>query len=106
MKQFFSKQWTLIIIVLAALGGVFAGNFPQDASDGTVHELDLLIVGEAKRGSVGRFIGKLESEVGKELNWSLMSGFEFDYRLAMHDKLIRNLLDYPHEFLINKLELD
>lgn len=101
MLKFFKNKGK---IKLLALGGVFSNDFAL-ASIST-GRLDLLIVGELKRVAVERFIKKVEADVGKELNWTLMSAFEFDHRLAMHDKLLRDLLDYPHEFLINKLGVE
>lgn len=109
MLKFFKNKGK---IKLLALGGVFSNDFPAlpagravDVSeDGS--QLDLLIVGELKRGAVEKFIKKIEADVGKELNWTLLSNSEFDHRLSMHDKLLRDLLDYPHEFLINKLGIE
>jgi len=87
------------------LGGIFSNDFAVDTLDSS-GRLDLLIAGELKRGAAERFIKKVEADVGKELNWTLMSAQEFDRRLAMHDKLLRDILDYPHEFLINKLGVE
>ncbi|MDP3784545.1 MAG: hypothetical protein Q8R12_00485 [bacterium] len=102
MLKFFKNKGKIKLLVL---GGVFAGDFAEDIlSDAP--KLDLLLVGEVKRGPVERFVKKLEAEVGKELNWTLLGSLEFERRLAMHDKLLRDLLDYPHEFLINKLGIE
>jgi len=102
MLQFFKSKGK---IKLVALGGIFSddltGGFPSDDS-----RLDLVVVGALKRAKVENFIKNLESEIGKELNWTLLSPPEFDHRMGMHDKLLRDLFDYPHEFLINKLALD
>lgn len=102
MLKFFKNKGK---IKLLALGGVFSNDFSVDALD-SVGMLDLLIVGEPKRAAVERFIKKVEADIGKELNWTLLSNSEFDHRLAMHDKLLRDLLDFPHEFLINKLGIE
>ena len=102
MLKFFKNKGKIKLLVL---GGVFNNDFAVDASD-SAGRLDLLLVGELRRGAAERFIKKIEAEVGKELNWTLMSALEFDHRLAMHDKLLRDLLDYPHEFLINKLGVE
>jgi len=102
MTKFFKSRGK---IKLVALGGIFARDLdsgePNDFS-----RLDLLIVGEAKRSQVADFVAKLESEIGKELNWTLLSRLEFEHRLSMHDRLLRDLFDYPHEFLINKLGVE
>lgn len=88
-------------VKLLALGGIFVQDFSQDVLNDKPR-LDLLIVSDLKKWIVEQFIKKLESEVGKELNWTILSPFEFDHRMSMHDRLLRDFFDYPHEFLINK----
>lgn len=102
MLKFFKNKGKIKLLVL---GGIFNNDFAVDALEAG-RRLDLLIVGEIKRGAVERFIKKIEAEVGKELNWSLLSSAEFDHRLSMHDRMLRDLLDYPHEFLINRLGIE
>jgi len=102
MLRFFKNKGKIKLLVL---GGIFSNDFAVDTLDSS-GRLDLLIAGELKRGAAERFIKKVEADVGKELNWTLMSAQEFDRRLAMHDKLLRDILDYPHEFLINKLGVE
>lgn len=102
MLQFFKSRGK---IKLVALGGIFSDDL-MDGFPGDDSRLDLVVVGELKRVKVENFIKNLESEIGKELNWTLLSSLEFDHRMGMHDKLLRDLFDYPHEFLINKLALD
>ena len=102
MLQFFKSRGK---IKLVALGGIFSDDL-MDGFPGDDSRLDLVVVGELKRVKVENFIKNLESEIGKELNWTLLSSLEFDHRTGMHDKLLRDLFDYPHEFLINKLGLD
>ena len=101
MLKYFKNKGKIQLLVL---GGVFA-NENLEISDAATH-LDLLIVGGIKRGAVERFIKKIEAEVGKELNWTLLGQLEFEHRMSMHDKLLRDLFDYPHEFLINKLRVE
>ena len=102
MLQFFKSRGK---IKLVALGGIFSDDL-MDGFPGDDSRLDLVVVGELKRVKVENFIKNLESEIGKELNWTLLSSLEFDHRMGMHDKLLRDLFDYPHEFLINKLGLE
>jgi hypothetical protein len=45
----------------------------------------------------------MEAEIGKELRYAYFSTDEFRYRLSMYDKLIRDILDYPHRVLLDKL---
>jgi len=85
-------------IKLALLAGVFVNSDTSQA--------DLLIVGDnVKPAKFNNFIKNLEAEIGKEINYSLMTSKEFDYRYDMYDRFIRDLLDFKHEKLINKLKI-
>ena len=65
---------------------------------------DILIVGDhIKKSSLDNTIKKLESEIGKELRYVCFSIEDFKYRLSMFDKLIRDILDYPHKKILNRL---
>lgn len=66
--------------------------------------VDLLIVGDGlKKPSVETAVKGLEAEVGRELTFAAFETKDFQYRLGMYDKLVRDILDYPHRKLINKL---
>ncbi len=68
--------------------------------------LDLLVVGDnLKLGSLENIIKTIESEIGKEIRYAVFETSEFNYRLSMFDKLIRDTLDFPHEKIINRLNL-
>lgn len=96
LLNFFKKSKK---IKLVAMGGVFLDSIPGDSG------LDLLIVGNGiKRGAIEKFVKKLESEVGKEINWSFLSLQEFNDRIAMRDKFLRDFFDSKNEFIINKIE--
>lgn len=67
--------------------------------------MDLMIVGDRlNRNLIDRRIKELEGEIGKELRYAVFEIDEFMYRLNMYDKLLRDVLDYPHEKLINKID--
>ncbi len=68
--------------------------------------VDLLVVGDGvKQGMLEGIIKTIESEIGKEIRYAVFETSEFNYRYSMFDKLIRDILDYPHEKIINKLSL-
>jgi hypothetical protein len=48
---------------------------------------------------------RLEAEIGAELVYAVFDTKEFIYRLNMYDKLVRDILDYPHEVLLQAKEL-
>mgnify|MGYP001601079273 CR=1 FL=1 len=85
-------------IKLLIVSGIFIKN-----NDSRV---DLLIVGDRiKRGRIESIIRKLEAEMGSELIYALFDTKEFNYRLSMYDKLIRDILDFPHEIVFQAKEL-
>lgn len=85
-------------VKLLVVSGVFIKN--KDS------RVDLLIVGDKmKRGKIEEGIRKLEAEIGVELVYAVFNTKEFIYRLNMYDKLVRDILDYPHEVLLQVREL-
>lgn len=85
-------------IQLLIISGVFI-EFPEA-------RVDLLVVGDnLKQGQLDTTIKTIESEIGKEIRYAVFETSEFRYRHSMFDKLIRDILDYPHEKIINKLGL-
>lgn len=79
---------------------VVAGTFTHDPDS----RADILIVGDnLKKTSVEHAIKKLEAEIGKELKYAYFSTPDFIYRLNMYDKLVKDILDYPHQKIVNKL---
>jgi predicted transcriptional regulator len=74
-----------------------------DISDSRV---DLLVVGDSlKPGRIDTIIKKIESEAGKELRYAISNTDDFRYRLQSYDKFIRDILDYPHEVVLDKIGL-
>lgn len=64
--------------------------------------VDLLIVGDSlKKSAIEKTIRGIEAELGKELTYSILSTDDFFYRFNMQDKLIRDILEYPHEKVID-----
>lgn len=85
-------------IQLLIISGMFIKNPDSRA--------DLLVVGDnIKQNQLDNIMSTIESEIGKEIRYAVFETSEFNYRLSMFDKLIRDILDYPHEKIINKLGL-
>ncbi len=85
-------------IKLIILSGIF---IQSDES-----RIDLFIVGDSiRRGALDRILKNIEAEIGKELNYAIFTTEEFLYRFGMYDRFIRDILDYPHEKLVNKLNI-
>jgi hypothetical protein len=78
---------------------IISGVFIQNAET----RVDLLVVGDhLKRRVVENAIRTIEAEIGKEIRYAIFETAEFKYRLGMYDKLIRDILDFPHEKILNK----
>ena len=85
-------------IKLMIVSGVFIGQ-----SDSRV---DILIVGDKlKKNVIQQVIKVIEAEIGKELGYVVFDVQEFNYRLNMYDKLICDIIDLPHEKLIDQIQL-
>ncbi|OPL11997.1 MAG: hypothetical protein AVO34_01920 [Firmicutes bacterium ML8_F2] len=85
-------------IKLAVLSGVFIN---LDNS-----RVDLLVVGDGiKNKKLSGFLRDLEAEVGKEIDYVVFSVRDFTYRYDMFDRFIRDVMEKPHEKIINKLKI-
>ena len=83
---------------LVLIAGVFLHN-PDS-------RVDILIVGDhIKHGKLLSVISSIESELGKELRYAVFETSDFQYRMGIYDKLIRDILDSQHEKILNKLGL-
>ncbi|MBI5126394.1 MAG: hypothetical protein HZA80_01345 [Candidatus Taylorbacteria bacterium] len=79
---------------------IAAGVFIQDWNS----RVDLLIVGdELNTNRIQNNIEHLEAELGKQVSYSVLSTEEFEYRVGVYDKLIRDILDFPHTTIIDRL---
>ncbi|MEK7609802.1 MAG: hypothetical protein AAB470_01625 [Patescibacteria group bacterium] len=69
--------------------------------------VDLLIVGEdLNLNKIESVIKIIESEIGKEIAYSAFETPDFEYRLGIHDRLIKDILDYPHITLLDRLGVE
>lgn len=84
-------------IQLALASGVFINK--QDS------RADLVVVGKVSSKKMGNFIKYIESYVGRELNFVLMTPEEFKYRYKMFDRFVHDILEMPHRKIISKIKL-
>lgn len=76
---------------------VTAGIFTRDPES----RVDILLVGDnLRRSAIEQNIKALQAEIGKELTYAIFETSDFIYRVNMYDKLVRDILDFPHEKLI------
>ncbi len=84
-------------IKLFVVAGVFIG---EEKS-----RVDVLIVGEAiKRPKAEKVFDMLSAEIGREVVYSIMDVEEYEYRLKMYDKFVRDIMEMSHETVIDKLK--
>ena len=68
--------------------------------------LDLLVVGEKiLQKKLKTQIEELEQSLGRELHYAQFSEEEFRYRMGMRDRLLRDVFDFGHEVVLDKLKL-
>ena len=97
-KEIVKKISQLGAIKLLVISGVFIQDYES--------RVDLLVVGDnIKKTHLENLMKTLEAEIGKELKYAYFNTADFTYRMSMYDKLIRDILDYPHEKIVNKLGL-
>ena len=86
-------------VKLLIAAGVFIQNWDS--------RVDLLVVGDDINLSKIEYIVKdIESEVGKEIAYSAFETQDFEYRVGIHDRLVRDILDYPHVTLLDRLGIE
>lgn len=84
-------------IRLMVLAGMFCGN---DES-----RVDICLVGDKiKRPSVDNIVKGIEADFGRELTYAVLDTEDFLYRNGTGDKFVRDIFDYPHEVIIDKLD--
>jgi hypothetical protein len=81
---------------------VVSGLFIQDEDS----RLDIFVVGDdLKERTVKTVISKMESEIGKELRYSFFTTNDFKYRYSVCDRLVRDVFDYPHQVVVDRIGL-
>ncbi|OIO30792.1 hypothetical protein AUJ77_01765 [Candidatus Nomurabacteria bacterium CG1_02_43_90] len=86
-------------IKFLAISGIFL-----DEPDARV---DVLIVGDGlKKRSIETALRSIEAEIGKELSYGALETVEFLYRVSVYDKFVRDILDFRHDAVIDKLGIE
>ena len=66
--------------------------------------LDLLIAGDdINENKLANIIKSIETDIGRDLAYSIMTTADFQYRLGLHDRLIRDVIDFPHIALLDRI---
>jgi len=97
-KDIFERVRPSGVIKLIIVSGIFLGDWEG--------RLDVLIVGDRmKEKRLRARMRTLESEIGRELRYAMLPSDDFLYRLNMNDKLVRDILDYPHKIILDRLNI-
>ena len=79
---------------------IVAGVFLHDRDA----RVDMLIVGDhIRQAKLASIVASIEAELGKELRYAAFETSDFQYRLGIYDKLIKDIFDSHHEKVLNKL---
>jgi len=66
--------------------------------------IDILVVGDhLSQSKLLSAISSIEAELGKELRYAAFETSDFNYRMGIYDKLIRDIIDAKHKKILNKL---
>ncbi|MFH1182689.1 MAG: hypothetical protein V1690_00300 [Candidatus Moraniibacteriota bacterium] len=83
-------------VKLVLVSGIFANTLKTRA--------DILIIGDAiNKVRLRDVIREVEAEIGRELRYATFSSEEYEYRLNMFDKFIREFFDSPHKIILNRM---
>jgi hypothetical protein len=83
---------------LVALSGHFSGVLEP--------QIDLLVVGDhLEERIIAHAVRSLEAELGREIRYASFATADFRYRRGVYDRLLRDVFDYPHRILIDKIGL-
>jgi hypothetical protein len=68
--------------------------------------VDMLIIGnQFNRNALTKCMKKIEAEIGKELSYAILETEDFKYRVSVGDRLVRDILEYPHQVAFDRLGL-
>jgi DNA-binding Lrp family transcriptional regulator len=83
---------------LVVLSGFFTGVLES--------QIDLLVVGDhIEERTLAQVVHSLEAELGREIRYASFATIDFRYRNGVYDRLLRDVFDYPHRLLIDKIGL-
>jgi hypothetical protein len=89
------KAGPIDVVVIA---GIFVRDFDQ--------RLDVLLAMKKYSPSkVETAIRSLEAELGVEIRFAAFESTDLMYRVGMYDKLTRDVFDYPHQIIVDKIGL-
>lgn len=86
------------VIDFICVAGIFVRDFEQ--------RIDILVaMKKLPENKIENAIRALEAELGVEIRFAAFTSEDLVYRVGMYDKLMRDVFDYPHEILIDKINV-
>ncbi len=84
------------VLKLVAMSGLFTGAVET--------KIDMLIVGDnLDDKKLETAIRSLEAHLGRELAYAAFTTQDFRYRVGVYDRLVRDVFDYPHRTIMDKI---
>jgi hypothetical protein len=81
---------------LVVLSGLFTGAVET--------KVDMLVVGDKLDDKILDIaVRSLEAELGRELRFASFSTEDFRYRRGVYDRLLRDIFDFPHRVLLDRI---
>jgi predicted transcriptional regulator len=74
------------------------GAFVRDHASGT----DLFIMGDVNRARVAKLVSEMEQELGREINYTVMTEEEFTYRQRLNDRFLSGVLGAKKIILVDE----
>lgn len=95
VKRHLSKAGSIDVLVVA---GIFVRDFEQ--------RLDILVaMKKLSSAKVENAIRALEAELGVEIRFAAFETEDLRYRVGMYDKLTRDVFDYPHQVVVDRINI-
>ena len=87
------------VLDFVCIAGIFMRDFEQ--------RLDILVaMKKLPENKVDNAIRALEAELGVEIRFATFTSEDLMYRVGMYDRLTRDVFDYPHEIIVDKLGVE
>ena len=89
------KAGVLDFVVVA---GIFVRDFEQ--------RLDIMLaMKKLSQSKVETAVRNLEAELGVEIRFAAFASEDLLYRVGMYDKLTRDIFDYPHQIIVDRINV-
>lgn len=85
-------------VKLAVLTGVFT---KYDNA-----QTDLLLVGSIDKKKLKTFVTSLENEIQDEIDYTMLSLDEYEYRWQMTDRFVMNIYDHDYMIILDKINME